>query len=384
LGGFLRKIAIFLAPFVALAASFVLLDPFKVVRSYDSFGSHNPVALDVDYISTEMYLRNRSSAHYDSFIFGNSRTLALRADAYAECIGDGHPFRYPADGESVYGVKLKVDLIDSLGDDIRNALILVDEQMLGAGERPDEHLYVRHPRLTGGSWIDFYSTYIKAYLGDAFFLKYWDYRIFGTFRPYMQGELNPEPMRIDPATNDLFFPGKDEAIAEDSDGYYREAADSFRKYRETHRHDPKPVIDAKRRAWLGEIASVFGKHGTSSIVIVSPNYDQVPLAGEDLGILEEVFGEGRVHDYSGVNAITSDMRNYYEPRHIRPEVGRRMLEEICGSGADAVRAGMARIAGEIRRPGWPGNAPPGAAPGRRPAPPLPRPPARPAPDRPGR
>ena len=73
---------------------------------------------------------------------------------------------------------------------------------------------------------------------------------------------------------------------------------------------------------------VFRRKGTNCHVVVSPLYDQVRLNPSDLAALEDIFGAERVHDYSGVNAITADRHNYYEPYHYRPTVARHIMQEI--------------------------------------------------------
>jgi hypothetical protein len=327
---FLAKIAIFMVPFVVLAISFVAWDPFKVVFAYESFDSHNPVALNVDYLATETYLRNRKTVGYDSFIFGNSRTLGFRTNAWQRCIDDGVPFRYSADAESVYGVWAKLKMIDSLHAPIRNAMLLMDAQFLAAADNPDQHLYFKHPAVSGVSWLKFYSVFMTAYVSDVFFVKYFDYRMFGDTRAYMEGVINEDPMRIDPVTNDLYLDGRDSLMAQDSDEYYEALTGSFERYRESQGVFDGSAIQKRQRAMLEEIHSILVSRGTAYQIIIGPGYHQIPLDREDLATLRGIFGAAEVHDYSGVNEITSDMRNYYEPRHFTPAAGKKIIDDICG------------------------------------------------------
>ena len=85
---------------------------------------------------------------------------------------------------------------------------------------------------------------------------------------------------------------------------------------------------------IEEIRRIFDAHGTNFRVVVSPNYDHVPLHPVDLEALRELFGGGNVRDFSGVNEITSDVRNYYERVHFRPHVGESILSELYGTRSE--------------------------------------------------
>jgi hypothetical protein len=48
----------------------------------------------------------------------------------------------------------------------------------------------------------------------------------------------------------------------------------------------------------------------------------------DLKILENAFGNTNVYDYTGINSITNQLKNYYENDHCRPLVGKKIMTEI--------------------------------------------------------
>jgi hypothetical protein len=93
----------------------------------------------------------------------------------------------------------------------------------------------------------------------------------------------------------------------------------------------RPVVDASGERLLRETAGWLREAGARVEVVVSPLYDQVALAERDRRILEEVFGADHVHDFSGVNDLTRDARNYYETSHYRPPVGAEILRRIYGA-----------------------------------------------------
>lgn len=335
---FLLKILLFSLPFQLLALSFVLLDPFMVVWDYQAFPARTHVAINVDYLTTETYLENRSERGYDSFIFGSSRTLAFRTREWMQRVGSGTPFRYSATRESLFGVWGKVRLIDRRGDRIRHALLLAEPTLLEKTSNSTGHLHIKHPKVSGGSWGEFYLSFFSAYLSDFFFVKYLDYALFGEYRGYMAGAIQETPPRMDPRTNDLFLVHQDRALESDPESYYRDLRSDFRRTRASAPEMHEPVIGEAERALLEKIRAVFEEHGTCYEVVVSPNYDQAALHPKDREELRDIFGADRVHDYSGQNAITTQVRNYYEPYHFRPRVGERILRRVYAKDADRCAA----------------------------------------------
>ena len=80
---FLKKILLFVSPVVAVVGIYIILDPFMVVHHHSPFFEHecyvgiNP---NVGYVSTMTYIENLPEQDYDSFIFGNSRSVHFLID----------------------------------------------------------------------------------------------------------------------------------------------------------------------------------------------------------------------------------------------------------------------------------------------------------------
>lgn len=72
---FTMKLSILLTPFIALLVVYFLNDPFMVLRHYNRY-DNSPVMLNEGYIGWQMYMNNRDSIAFDSFIMGNSCTMA--------------------------------------------------------------------------------------------------------------------------------------------------------------------------------------------------------------------------------------------------------------------------------------------------------------------
>ena len=79
---------------------------------------------------------------------------------------------------------------------------------------------------------------------------------------------------------------------------------------------------------LDKIMEMLHRHGTSVRIIISPDYDQKELHPDDREILQNIFGEENVYDFSGINEFTKDYHNYYEAGHYRPLLGNKLLERV--------------------------------------------------------
>jgi hypothetical protein len=67
-------------------------DPFKVLRTYADF-SKPVIVPNRDYVSTETFIRNNPHYHYNSFIFGSSRTMAFKPARWKKYLTqDAEPF----------------------------------------------------------------------------------------------------------------------------------------------------------------------------------------------------------------------------------------------------------------------------------------------------
>ena len=108
-------------PLVAAVIFYLAADPFCVLHR-PLYQPTHAVAIDRDYVSTELYLRQQPTHDYDSFVFGNSRSTAFRCADWLAAAGrpGGHCFHFDAWKESLFGVEAKVRLVDQLGRQLRD------------------------------------------------------------------------------------------------------------------------------------------------------------------------------------------------------------------------------------------------------------------------
>lgn len=329
---FLQRLLLFAAPWTMVVLAYLVLDPFRVLRYHEDMSRDCVVDLNKDHAGVRTYLRHWRDRGYDSFLFGSSRTLAFRLNDWRTHLPAGsEPYAFDAHKESLYGMVRKLELIDSLGAPLRNALIVVDPLNTFAPYRNSEgSLFVKDPVLTGESTWSFQKTFLEAWFADLFFVKYLDHRITGARRPYMRDALmfNGDN-RYDPITMERLMPMED-SIAANPDRYYRMHAGFFPPRDTTRQRHHPAMMGPEHRAGAERMAKIFRDRGTRFEVIIAPLYDQMAIAPEDLAHLEQTFGREHVHDLSGINAITRDVRNYIESSHFRPHVGRRIMDQVYG------------------------------------------------------
>lgn len=332
---FILKTLWALSPLLPLAALYYALDPFRVVWHHEVFYDPDDsvwVNLNADYVATCTYDQRYAEEHYDAFIFGNSRSRYYPVADWRQHLPEGrHPYHFDAHSESLYAMTRKVEYIERQGRPLRDALLIIDRTLLEQDKAATPHLNHISPQLEGNTLaarVAFQTASLKAWFSPKFMLSYIDAQLFNTLRPYMvHAATMMKPYPYDPHTNEETMADEEARIAA---GTYYDEPDIQRCFMKPQRPGAidEAVIGQPERDLLLRMRDVFRRKGTDYHVVVSPLYDQVRLNPSDLAALEDIFGTSRVHDYSGVNAITADRHNYYEPYHYRPTVARHIMQEI--------------------------------------------------------
>ena len=330
MGRFLKRIAILLfVPLLLLLAVYLLTDPFKTLRPFSLtyFDSTNR-----DYLSSELFVLNSAEHTYDSFIFGSSRGCGINTYHWLKYLPEGSKqFLFQAWSETITGIDQKISYIDEHHFDIRNAIILID--IPGSFSQPQlstKALSIKDPRFSHQPrWvyhsIQFFnflqkpSRWVRA-------IKEWIH----PRRPYVGFDI---------VTNDWKKGNRDLDVnnppAKDSLGNLSSTAKAtfFKDYV----NNPvvkipasQSLIDDSMILTLNHIHEVFQRHGTDYRIIVTPGYcyKYPPISSRDLSILQSVFGESRVFDYSGRMDVTSDYYGFSDPNHFGLRIGWLMIEEI--------------------------------------------------------
>jgi hypothetical protein len=321
----LRNIFLLSLPFLAILLSYFVLDPFRVLYHYQRFDEPLVAIPNRDYISTQMYLNTNAQRRYNSFILGNSRTLAFHVSDWTPYLHNASAFHYDASGESLYGVWKKLEFLKENGSAIQNALLVCDAELLAKTDDFDTHILRKDPRVVGALPLAFQLSFVKAYLANNFFYTYSKWLVTKQMTPDMAQVLESRHVYYDPQTNDLILPDLEAEIKRDSLGFY--ARNSRLKIAR------KPgvnaaVIGAAQLRQLIAIRNIVKAEHTNFQLVISPLFNQKQLNPADLAILQRTFGAANVHDFSGNNSITSNPGNYYEESHYRPFIGRQLLRQI--------------------------------------------------------
>ena len=331
---FLKRLSIFiLIPFLIVLVGYLYFDPYKVIYEYDDYGK-SCVVLNRDYVSTTKYLKNKDKYHFDSFIFGSSRTIAFKAKTWKEYLGnEASPFVFDGAGESIYGIHGKLKYLDKQNVTINNVLIVLCRDWMAIDRGLySGHIFKKHPATSDETWLNFHFTMFSAYLNTKFLLAYYDFTFTGVFRPSMKTVLTQDQLTIDPISNDITVPLIDAKIAENPKQHILNNAALFYD-RKGEKLDSIDRLDPENIQMLKEIKQILEKRNVNYKIVASPSYDQIKFSTNDENILQDLFGN-HFYDYTGKNKFTDNKENYYETSHYRPTIGKLMLDEMYSKEKD--------------------------------------------------
>lgn len=327
---FLKKIILYSIPFLVLITCYVVTDPFQNVF-YRKVYYFDIMMLARGNASTKVFLQNKDKYHYDSFIFGSSRSTAHTGKKWATYLSkENVPFSFGAWNESIEGVYRRLNLIDSLKCPVKNAFIVIDidrmfskSDTLKASDFEDDHYLISEK-----SRFNYYMHDFLAYLNNPkLILTSIDYKIFKKQRDYMEGFIGMKESDMDAITNDWEV-NSEKKINADSANYYNIAAAKFYERPKDQRFSKK-LISTNKLNYLNKIEAIFKKHHTNYKIVIAPLYDQIKINKEDLSTLWDVFGKQNVYDYSGINSITNNKYNYHnDVVHYRKKIGDLIFHEI--------------------------------------------------------
>lgn len=327
---FISKLLIFSIPGWVLIILFFILDPFMIIYNYNNYYKQQkiPVYLNRDHVSTRTYIQNREIYHYNSFIFGNSRSLVYHVEDWEPLLsGNNSCYHFDASAETLYGIQKKINLIDQLGDSLKNVLLILDTSLLQLDQAfRYSHLFYPSPILENNKHImEFYWVHFMAYCNPKIAYAIFDYTLSGEIKDYMIKNSLIKDLNITylQKYNEIRYDSIENEIKKGN--YYT------LKQRSVFKNKQKPsvhpvVIKEKQFQILTDIANILHKHNSSYKVIISPLYNQQELQEEDKNKLSLLFGAENIFDFSGVNCITNDYHNYYEDSHYRPCVAQYILK----------------------------------------------------------
>ena len=326
---FLNKVFVFTLPAITLIVIVIWIDIFKIFGFQDYYSTQK-VDINRGTVTTSTYKHLREKEKYDSFIFGSSRSQAYKCKNWMPYIDiNSKPFHFDARGEGIWGISKKIEYIAELGDTIKNALIIMDRAGLEIIHPRKGHLFIAMPCVSKASKADYYFEFIKASLNPEFLLAYLDISIFKSYRAYMGSLIIHSKFNniVNNKNCDIWY-GLDKEIETDSLGYYDKLIAKGVFHERPKSKISKCEITAKEIIQLNNIKNIFNKHNTKYKIVISPVYDQVSMEEEQVELLEQIFGQENIYNFSGKNKFTDPIHNFYENSHYKPFVANEIIDII--------------------------------------------------------
>ena len=323
---FCLKLLLLILPLIPIVVVYFMFDPYRVLHPYKRFDD-SPMLLNEAHVGWQNYLQNRDSIAYNSFILGNSCTMAFLTGEWEKYLDkNDHAVRFYDNGESLGGVRQKLQLLDSVGAPLKNILIVLDKKSLDKNAPLSGNNHLFSAEAAGISQLGFQLRFLQEFLYPDRMIPYIDYLIRHKYAPYMKGVINPgDPVRA-PYTNNFINP-REKEIAQDGEIYWSRHEKEFKK-RTNAGMEELPVIFASQIQVLRSIKKICDKHHTNLKFVIGPDYYQKKASREDIKILKAILGDSTVWDFTGINEYTADIHHYYEPGHYRPLLGARLLKAI--------------------------------------------------------
>lgn len=312
-------------PLILLAGVYAWTDPFRCVHAFDI---NDVDDTNREYLSTELFMRNEPTYHYNSFIFSSSRGGGLNTYQWKQYLPDGaQPFLFQAWSESLTGIELKLNYLNEHHIPIDNALILLDIPGTYAKEQlPHAALSMKHYLFTDKSKFEYNAVQFFNFIQKpSLWVSSANSKIKGV----------KKPCSSDTITNDWESVNRNnytELPAQDS---LKHCSDMTRrtfltKWEQRKEKVSEPLINDRFVNQLRRIRAILEANHTDYHIIVTPApcYTNPAINPKDLSILQAVFGGKRVHDYSGKNEMTEDYNNFSDPEHFGLRVGYLIVEDI--------------------------------------------------------
>ena len=327
LRNFAYKTLLFLLPILILLFIFVIADPFRLIYQYNDYSKVYTPSLNRDFVSSETYINKHQKYHYNSFVFGSSRTLAYPIKTWQTHLNkDAIPFKFDASLENIFGIHSKIKYLSLQNDTIKNVLIIVCTNLtFSSFEDGEGILFMKHPKIAKTSSIKFYGEFVKAFFHRNFLINFFTNAF--TNKQYHIDYIDKHGAKLDTINNDMVMQLWEKDLNNDPKSYYERRKQYFYKHDSIAKYNTREIT-AQQIIMLKEIKSIFDKHKTNYKIVISPLYEQLYFNRTDMQLLKTIFGANTIYDYSGINNYTSKIENYYEECHYRPHVGEAIISEI--------------------------------------------------------
>ena len=316
------KLIIATIPFVLLMIVYAICDPFKMIHPQVPFypeEGYRGVELNSQYVTLKTYEKLYPTEIYDSYIFGNSRSEHFRIKDWQKYIGeDTHCYHFNSSAESLYTMMRKMQYIDEKGQRIQNALISFDTDMF----IQKESMQMLPPELSDNNYFRLQMDCFIKFLNAKFVYAYFYHQITGNICDATWEVMKDDYIYYDYRTNEISYRVNEQELQNDTV--------RLRRFREAERPDSVSFqeLNETQKQRLITMRDILKKHNSNYKIVINPLWNKIKINPEDLSFLKETFGADKIYDFSGVNEITTDIDNYFEWSHFRPEVAQKIMQTI--------------------------------------------------------
>lgn len=320
------KALLFTLPFWAVIVLYLHDDPFMVEHRYAVYDSD--VTLNEHHVGWSIYCNRRDSLPFNSFILGNSCTMAFPCDEWEKYLErDARAVRLFGNGEGLNAILLKLQALERDKAEIRNVLMILDHTSLAKTRQSSGSGHILPAEISGCSSVGVQLEFLQAFVMPDFLFPYLRYKVTGTILPSIK-HLNPYGRVRNSANNDAINP-RERMIEREGEGYWTNRQQEF-PVRDGNAVVSDRAVFQSQFALLHDMADILNRNHSRVRILISPDYNQKVLHPKDKEILCKLFGEENVFDFTGINEYTSDYHYYYEQGHYRPLLGKKLMERIYG------------------------------------------------------
>lgn len=338
----ITRVLILSLPVLIVIGFYVAKDPFKVLYKHQPYyesGKPQYVTLNKDFVGVETFLRNNPTYHYDSYILGNSRSVYYHADYFGKHVKSDNCIHMDGASESLYGVSKKFEFFKEKNAEVKNALIILDYELLSKTKDDNGHIFMKHPALSGQNYVSFQLEFLKTFFSRQFLKAYVDFTLSHQVKDYMKGGflIDDVPVSYNDKYNEIRMQDFDDMISKDPALYYTPKRMEVFYQRDTTRQTVSPAIVGEvQEQMLKTIKTIADEKKTVLKIVVNPLYDQKKLNPADLKKMQDIFGPDVVYDFSGINSITNNYLNYYEKSHYRPHIANLIMDSVYSNKQNSV------------------------------------------------
>lgn len=302
-------------PVFLFMALYAIVDPFHIIHpvTTDAQGRDSVmVSNNAGFTSIETYLLYDDQYHYDSFIFGSSMSQNFKASYWRPYLDSTASILHlDASSEFLEGIINKMNFINKHGTTIKNALIIIEAEMISRQPQEDNILFIQHPSTSGAkNWFKFHTLHFNAFR-DLTQVKYALFH--DTYNEEMQQKnmiASNAPDRI-AHLNEFYYGTIDSIITQCPDKFFTPQLLAARKHAVLPTAT-KHAIDDKTELQLKLIKQILDKNHTSYIILVPPCNNQPQLQWHDLWVMKSIFGDDKVHNFSSHPQLVFNERAYYD------------------------------------------------------------------------